>query len=48
MMRVLAIAGKDIRVYLTTWVSYVLFAIFMLITAFFFQRLVIEYQLQAI
>ena len=47
-MRVLAIAGKDIRVYLTTWVSYVLFAIFMLITAFFFQRLVIEYQLQAI
>ena len=26
-MRMLAIAGKDIRVYLTTWVSYVLFAI---------------------
>ena len=47
-MGALAIAGKDIRVYLTTWVSYVLFAIFILITAFFFQRLVIEYQLQSI
>ena len=42
------IAGKDIRVYLTTWVSYVIFAIFMLITAFFFQRLVVEYQLQSL
>ena len=43
-----AIAGKEIRVYLTTWVSYVIFAIFMLITAFFFQRLVVEYQLQSL
>ena len=43
-----AIAGKEIRIYLTTWVSYVLFAIFILISAFFFQRLVIEYQLQSL
>ena len=47
-MGALVIAGKDIRVYLTTWVSYVLFSIFLLISAFFFQRLVIEYQLQSI
>jgi len=47
-MGALTIAAKDIRIYLTTWVSYVLFAIFILVTAFFFQRLVIEYQLQSI
>jgi ABC-2 type transport system permease protein len=43
----LAIAGKECRVYLTTATSYVLFAAFVLITAFFFQRLVVEYQFRA-
>ncbi|MBI5511499.1 MAG: ABC transporter permease [Deltaproteobacteria bacterium] len=44
----LAIARKETRLYLTTWTSYVLFGFFILITAFFFQRLVIEFQLQAL
>jgi ABC-2 type transport system permease protein len=39
-----AICGKEVRIYLTTWTSYVLFGAFTLISAFFFQRLVIEYQ----
>jgi ABC-2 type transport system permease protein len=47
MRNTLAIAGKETRVYLTTWTSYILFGAFMLITAFFFQRLVIEFQLRA-
>src|SRR5690242_9498221 len=47
MRNTLAIAGKESRVYLTTWTSYILFGAFMLITAFFFQRLVIEFQLRA-
>ena len=34
------IAGKEVRIYLTTWTSYVLCGAFMLITAFFFQSLV--------
>jgi len=42
---VLAIAGKDIRVYLTTWMSYALFGFFLLMTAFFFTTLVEQYQL---
>ncbi len=44
MRNTLAICGKETRVYLTTWTSYILFGAFSLITAFFFQRLVIEYQ----
>lgn len=48
MRNILAIAGKESRVYLTTWTSYVVFGAFMLITAFFFQRLVIEFQLSSI
>ncbi len=44
MRNTLAIAGKDVRVYLTTWTSYILFGAFMLVTAFFFQELVEQYQ----
>lgn len=44
MRNTLAIAGKDIRVYLTTWTSYILFGAFLLITAFFFAALVEQYQ----
>jgi ABC-2 type transport system permease protein len=44
MRNTLAICGKETRIYLTTWTSYILFGAFSLITAFFFQRLVIEYQ----
>jgi ABC-2 type transport system permease protein len=47
MRNVLAIAGKESRIYLTTWTSYILFGAFMLITAFFFQSLVSEYQMAA-
>ncbi len=39
-----AICAKDLRLYLTTWTSYILLAAFALISAFFFQRLVIEFQ----
>ena len=41
------IAGKEIRIYLTTAVSYILFAAFIMITAFFFKVLVEQYQLQS-
>ncbi len=44
MRNVLAIAAKDTRVYLTTWTSYIIFGAFMLISAFFFQQLVAQYQ----
>jgi ABC-2 type transport system permease protein len=44
MRNILTIAGKDIRIYLTTWVSYVVFALFIIITAFFFTSLVERYQ----
>lgn len=47
MRNTLAIAGKETRVYLTTWTSYIIFGAFLLITAFFFQRLVIEFQLRS-
>jgi ABC-2 type transport system permease protein len=47
MRNMLAIAGKETRIYLTTWTSYILFGAFTLITAFFFQRLVIEFQLRS-
>lgn len=47
MRNTLAIAGKETRIYLTTWTSYVLFGAFVLITAFFFQRLMVEYQFRA-
>jgi ABC-2 type transport system permease protein len=48
MSKIIAIARKETWVYLTTWTSYVLFGFFILITAFFFQRLVIEFQLQTL
>lgn len=48
MRNTLAIAGKEARVFLTTWTSYILFGAFMLITAFFFQRLVAEFQFRAL
>ena len=38
------IAVKETRIYLTTATSYVLMAAFLLISAFFFQRLVAEFQ----
>lgn len=47
MRNTFAIAGKETRIYLTTWTSYVLFGAFLMITAFFFQRLVIEFQFRA-
>ena len=48
MRNTLAIAGKEARVFLTTWTSYILFGAFTLITAFFFQRLVAEFQFRAL
>jgi ABC-2 type transport system permease protein len=48
MGKIIAIAKKETWLYLTTWTSYVLFGFFILISAFFFQRLVIEYQLQTL
>jgi len=48
MRNILTIAGKETRVYFTTWTSYILLGAFTLITAFFFQRLVIEYQLRSV
>ena len=47
MRNTLTIAGKEVRIYLTTWTSYILFGAFILITAFFFQRLVIEFQFRS-
>ncbi len=47
MRNTLAICGKDTRIYLTTWTSYILFGAFLLITAFFFQRLVFEFQFRS-
>ncbi|MEK7705400.1 MAG: ABC transporter permease subunit [Myxococcota bacterium] len=47
MRNTLAIAGKEARIYLTTWTSYILFGAFLLISAFFFQRLVIEFQFRS-
>ncbi len=47
MRNVLTIAGKELRIYLTTWTSYILFGAFMLITAYFFQVFVIRFQLDA-
>lgn len=44
MRNILAIAGKELRVYLTTWISWVLSGLFMLITATLFQSLVVQYQ----
>lgn len=43
-----ALCAKEVRVLLTTWTSWVLFAAFLLISAFFFQRLVIEYQFRTL
>jgi ABC-2 type transport system permease protein len=48
MRNILAIAGKDARVYLTTWTSYILFGGFVLITAFFFAVLVGQYQMMSL
>ena len=44
MRNVWAIAGKECRVYLTTWTSYILFGAFMLITAAVFTGLVDDFQ----
>src|SRR4051812_22652543 len=44
MRNTLAIAGKDARVFLTTWTSYIIFGAFMMLTAFFFLQLVSQYQ----
>ena len=44
---IIAIAAKELRVSLTTWTSYILFGAFILISAFFFQQLVAEFQMQA-
>jgi ABC-2 type transport system permease protein len=46
MRNTLTIAGKDLRVYLTTPTSYILFGAYTFITAFFFYQLVKEFQLQ--
>jgi ABC-2 type transport system permease protein len=48
MRNVLAIASKELRVYLTTWISWVLCGLFMLITATLFQSLVVQYQNQSL
>lgn len=45
MRNTFAIAAKETRVYLTTWMSYILFASFLLITAYFFQAMVLQFQL---
>ena len=47
MKNIFAICSKELRVYLTTWTSYILFGAFILISAFFFQRLVVEFWLQS-
>jgi ABC-2 type transport system permease protein len=43
-----AMCVKEMRIYMTTATSYVLMAAFLIISAFFFQRLVIEFQLRAL
>jgi ABC-2 type transport system permease protein len=40
----LAIAGKETRVYFSTWLSYAVIALFLVITAYFFQALVRQFQ----
>ncbi len=47
MRNTLAIAAKDVRVYLTTWTSYIVFGAFLLLTAFFFLQLVAQFQFYA-
>ncbi len=44
MGNVVAIAAKEIRVYLTTPVSYAVAAVFVLLNGFFFERLVVQFQ----
>lgn len=48
MRNIWAIAVKETRIYLTTATSYVLMAAFLLISAFFFQRLVAEFQFRSL
>ncbi|MEO1481283.1 MAG: ABC transporter permease subunit [Myxococcota bacterium] len=48
MSGLLAIAGKEIRVYLTTPISYALAASYVLLTAFFFERLLVQFQALAL
>jgi len=48
MRNIWAIAVKETRIYLTTTTSYVLMAAFTLISAFFFQRLVVEFHIRAL
>ncbi|MEE2962138.1 MAG: ABC transporter permease subunit [Myxococcota bacterium] len=47
MGNILTIANKELRIYLTTWTSYIIFGAFVLISAFFFQQLVLDYQLRS-
>ena len=47
MRAVIAIAAKETKVFLTTLATYVFCSIFMLLTSFFFQRLVVDYQLKS-
>lgn len=44
MGNVLTIAAKEIRVYVTTPVSYAVAAVFVLLNGFFFERLVVQFQ----
>lgn len=41
---ILAIAGKDVRIYLTTLTGYIVLGLFILATAFFFNAIVGQYQ----
>lgn len=47
MRNTLTIAAKETRIYFTTWTSYILLGAFVLITAYFFQALVRQFQLLA-
>ncbi len=48
MRNILAIAGKEARIYLTTSTSYVVFACFVLSTAYFFQLFVGQFQMSSL
>ncbi|MCK5690957.1 ABC transporter permease subunit [Myxococcota bacterium] len=45
---IFVIAAKDLRIYLTTWTSYILVGAFILVSSFFFQALIGEYQTMAL
>lgn len=44
MRNILAIAGKECRIYLTTWTSYLLLGVFMLFSAFLFTLHIVDFQ----